>query len=127
MIKFAESMHLVHEMDLAICESVIQWLGQTQGRGDAVVAVNLSAQSLENDIFVATLLDLVRRNGRFARRLAFEITESSELQNIEGTNRVLQELRDLGPEICLNDFGAGFASFQSSEERRGGKGLVSTF
>src|SRR3546814_8034529 len=52
MIKFAESMHLVHEMDLAICESVIQWLGQTQGRGDAVVAVNLSAQSLENDIFV---------------------------------------------------------------------------
>src|SRR3546814_9820015 len=48
MIKFAESMHLVHEMDLAICESVIQWLGQTQGRGDAVVAVNLSAQSLEN-------------------------------------------------------------------------------
>src|SRR3546814_4324490 len=103
MIKFAESMHLVHEMDLAICESVIQWLGQTQGRGDAVVAVNLSAQSLENDIFVATLLDLVRRNGRFARRLAFEITESSELQNIEGTNRVLQELRDLGHEICLDE------------------------
>src|SRR3546814_13008716 len=63
MIKFAESMHLVHEMDLAICESVIQWLGQTQGRGDAVAAVNLSAQSMEKDIFVATLLEDRKRVG----------------------------------------------------------------
>lgn len=111
LIKFAESMHLVHEMDLAICETVVDWLA----RGDAnvpLVAVNLSAQSLQNDIFVASLLDLVRRNSRFANRLAFEITESSELSNIEGTNRVLQELRELGHEICLDDFGAGFASFQ---------------
>ena len=112
MIKFAESMHLVHEMDLAICESVIQWLSRGDGAGGAMVAVNLSAQSLQNDIFVSSLLDLVRRNSRFANRLAFEITESSELSDIEGTNRVLQELRQLGHEICLDDFGAGFASFQ---------------
>ncbi|MET4698882.1 EAL domain-containing protein (putative c-di-GMP-specific phosphodiesterase class I)/GGDEF domain-containing protein [Constrictibacter sp. MBR-5] len=112
MIKFAESMHLVHEMDLAICESVIQWLSRGDGAGGAMVAVNLSAQSLQNDIFVSALLDLVRRNSRYANRLAFEITESSELSDIEGTNRVLQELRELGHEICLDDFGAGFASFQ---------------
>lgn len=112
LIKFAESMHLVHEMDLAICESVIQWFQRGEGVGGAIVAVNLSAQSLQNDIFVASLLDLVRRNSRYANRLAFEITESSELSNIEATNRVLQELRELGHEICLDDFGAGFASFQ---------------
>ena len=112
LIKFAESMHLVHEMDLAICEAVIQWLTRGDGVPNALLAVNLSAQSLQNDIFVASLLDLVRRNSRLANRLAFEITESSELSNIEGTNRILQDLRELGHEICLDDFGAGFASFQ---------------
>lgn len=112
MIKFAESMHLVHELDLAVCEAAANWLTRSDGGRGAVLAVNLSALSLQNDVFVAALLNLMRRNARLSRRIAFEITESSELQNIETTNRVLQELRELGHEICLDDFGAGFASFQ---------------
>src|SRR3546814_20340569 len=38
MIKFAESMHLVHEMDLAICESVIQWRSEERRVGNECVS-----------------------------------------------------------------------------------------
>jgi EAL domain-containing protein (putative c-di-GMP-specific phosphodiesterase class I) len=113
LIKFAESVHLVHEMDLAICESVIDWLERGAERCRPVtLAVNLSAQSLQNAIFVQRLLDLLRRHPQHARRLIFEITESTELQDLAAANAVIQQLRQRGHEMCLDDFGADFASFQ---------------
>ena len=120
LIRFAESMHLVHEMDFAVCESAIAWLVDAD-RGDAgrsgpgrpvSLAVNLSAQSLQNAIFVERLLSLLRAHPELAPRLAFEITESSELRDLAAANAVIQQLRGLGHEMCLDDFGAGFASFQ---------------
>lgn len=123
LIRFAESMHLVHEMDFAVCESAIAWLAgeAAADRGGAgrsgpdrpvALAVNLSAQSLQNAIFVERLLGLLRRHPGLAPRLVFEITESAELRDLAAANAVIQQLRGLGHGMCLDDFGAGFASFQ---------------
>lgn len=115
LIRFAESMHLVHEMDFAVCESAIAWLADADrsGQGKAVsLAVNLSAQSLQNAIFVERLLSLLRAHPELAPRLVFEITESTELRDLAAANAVIQQLRGLGHAMCLDDFGAGFASFQ---------------
>ena len=112
LIKFAESMHLVHEMDLAICESVIAYLKRIMPSRSVRLAVNLSAQSLQNEMFAARLLGLVKQHRSLARQLIFEITESTELHDLAATNKVIQGLRDLGHEMCLDDFGSGFASFQ---------------
>ena len=112
-IKFAESMHIVHEMDLAICQTAIEYLEkEATAQPSLRIAVNLSAQSLENAIFAARLHALVKQHRALARQLIFEITESTELQDIQAANKIIQELRDLGHEMCLDDFGAGFASFQ---------------
>ena len=42
----------------------------------------------------------------------FEITESSRIADLVTANRFFQTLRDEGYEVCLDDFGAGAASFQ---------------
>ncbi len=44
--------------------------------------------------------------------MLFEITESARMADLEMANRVIQSLRKAGHEVCLDDFGAGAASFQ---------------
>jgi EAL domain-containing protein (putative c-di-GMP-specific phosphodiesterase class I) len=39
-----------------------------------------------------------------------EVTESNALTDLEGTRRILRELRTAGISISLDDFGTGFAS-----------------
>lgn len=112
LIKFAESMHLVHEMDLAVCERAIAHLENGATGRPITVAVNVSAQSLQNEIFVARLQEMVRAHRSLGRRLIFEITESTEIKDLAVANAVIQELRGLGHEMCLDDFGAGFSSFE---------------
>ncbi len=42
----------------------------------------------------------------------FEITESSRMSDLESANNFIQSLRGRGYHVCLDDFGAGAASFQ---------------
>ena len=44
--------------------------------------------------------------------LIFELTESARVEDLEGANTFIQKLRDRGYPVCLDDFGAGAASFQ---------------
>jgi EAL domain-containing protein (putative c-di-GMP-specific phosphodiesterase class I) len=45
------------------------------------------------------------------RRLIVEVTESVALADIAAANRRLGVLRDAGIKLCIDDFGAGAASF----------------
>ena len=42
----------------------------------------------------------------------FEITESSEIKDLDKVDGFIQQLRKKGYPVCLDDFGAGAASFQ---------------
>ena len=45
-----------------------------------------------------------------------EITETSLMRNLEEATRFVALLRDLGCEVALDDFGAGFSSFRGLRE-----------
>src|SRR3546814_12507997 len=44
-------------------------------------------------------------------RITFEITETAAIANISSTQAMVSQLRALGCQFALEDFGAGFASY----------------
>ncbi len=63
-------------------------------------------------MFTDSLLTILRDHPSIRRRLWFEITESAKVTDLEGTNRLIQNLRTAGHHVCLDDFGTGAAAFQ---------------
>ena len=112
-IRAAENSGLIKDFDSLICEKVATWKTDPANAKAAVhLAVNLSALSVQDEAFVADLHRLTARLGDLRPSFHFEITESADIEDIEGTNAVIQALRDSGHKVYLDDFGVGQTSLQ---------------
>lgn len=111
-IAFAEEADLIADFDLAMTRKVLDWLGGGALDREARVAVNISGHSLGSSACLTTLEALVRENAWARGRLLFEITESAHLGNLAAANAFVQRLRRQGFPVCLDDFGAGAATFE---------------
>jgi predicted signal transduction protein with EAL and GGDEF domain len=74
------------------------------------MSVNVSA----SDLLDSGLLEVVTRqlalHGLSPDALVLEITETTLIDDFEGSRQVLAQLRGLGVEVSIDDFGAGFTS-----------------
>ncbi len=77
---------------------------------DFFISVNLSAPELERPNLVADVTRLITEAGLPNKCLKLEVTESDVMRDPEGAARVLQDLRDAGAGIAMDDFGTGFSS-----------------
>ena len=111
-IVFAENVGLIQDFDLACCRRAIAFVAERADTSPLNLAVNLSGLSLQSDVFVDTLMGLLQRHGNLAGRLLFEATESSRMHDLERVARVFNAMKTRGFSMCLDDFGAGAASFQ---------------
>ncbi len=112
-IAFAEETGLIIDFDLAVARRVVEWLAQwPRNTTRCRVALNMSGVSIANDRYVESLHLLLQENQWVSDKLLFEITESSRMADLRSANRVIQGLRKRGHQVCLDDFGAGAASFQ---------------
>jgi diguanylate cyclase (GGDEF)-like protein/PAS domain S-box-containing protein len=75
------------------------------------LSVNLSAQSLDDDRFAVDLGGLLARHRVEGSRLCVELTETAALSSMGLARHLTEQLRALGCELALDDFGAGFGSF----------------
>jgi EAL domain-containing protein (putative c-di-GMP-specific phosphodiesterase class I)/GGDEF domain-containing protein len=112
MIQFAEEIGIIERLDLAVMSRALDHLRRPTVDRRVCIAINISGRSIENGVFVRCLLEMLDENKAFASRLALEITESARLKDLAETNKVLQDIRRRGFQVCLDDFGAGSASFQ---------------
>ncbi len=112
-VVFAEDTGLAGELDLAVAGRVIEAMRAVPMLHPALrFAVNLSGRSLSDPRVTARLRGLLAQHAAELRgRLLFEVTESAEIRDFAAVDAVLQEIRSLGFEICLDDFGAGAAAF----------------
>ena len=55
---------------------------------------------------------MLRGRPDVAERMVVEITETAGLEDIDACCRFVSTLRDLGCEVALDDFGAGYTSFR---------------
>jgi EAL domain-containing protein (putative c-di-GMP-specific phosphodiesterase class I) len=109
-IRLAEELALIEGFDLAVLEKVTRRLKQP-GAGLLKIAVNVSGASLADDGYIRNLMRLTAADPGLRRRLIVEVTESAALADIDAANRRLSLMRDAGVKVCIDDFGAGAASF----------------
>ncbi len=92
----------------AACRQVVDWrrrFGCTAG-----VSVNISARQFETFDLVSKVRGVLATTGLPASFLSLEITESLLLENPESAIQQLGQLRDLGINLKIDDFGTGFSS-----------------
>jgi EAL domain-containing protein (putative c-di-GMP-specific phosphodiesterase class I) len=112
LIKFAEDTDLILEFDYAMCRRVIRMI-ESAGSEALPIAVNLSARSLTNDRFLASLTTLLDRYPGMSKSLLFEVTESFNISDLHAANAALQALRERGYQVALDDFGVGATNLDS--------------
>jgi EAL domain-containing protein (putative c-di-GMP-specific phosphodiesterase class I) len=112
-IVFAESVNIIHELDLAIIQRAMARMDELERQGHiASLAVNMSARSLLNERFMQMFSETAGTHPQGRQRLIVEVTESSKIDDLEGAGRMVNHLRHMGHPVCLDDFGAGSASLQ---------------
>ena len=74
------------------------------------VAVNLSARQLTQPRLAATVAAALEREELPPDRLALEITESVLLSDSAAIRRVIAQLKQIGVDLSLDDFGTGHSS-----------------
>lgn len=75
------------------------------------VAINLSAQAFGDERLLPLIQELLVKYQVKPERIIFEVTESASLSNLTATQRMINQLMDLGCEFSIDDFGTGFSTF----------------
>jgi diguanylate cyclase (GGDEF)-like protein len=111
-LHLAEESGLIAEMGdwilRAACSQTRRW--QQEGLEDLVVAVNLSGRQFAEEGLPRKLAAVLRDTGLPAANLEVEITETVAMQDVARATAVLHELKEIGVQLSVDDFGTGFSS-----------------
>ena len=90
------------------CTQMRLWLAA--GLKPFRLAVNLSARQLRRADLPQRIATILKETSMDARHLELEITESTLMEDPDRTVLLLQELRKMGVQITLDDFGIEYSS-----------------
>jgi Amt family ammonium transporter len=112
----AERYNLIAAIDMWTVEHVLSELQQARDQGrdiHGIYAINLSGQSLGDARFYKRIISLIKAAGLTDARavLCFEVTETAAITNMRSALHFINELRQIGCLIALDDFGSGLSSF----------------
>jgi diguanylate cyclase (GGDEF)-like protein/PAS domain S-box-containing protein len=108
----AERFDLIQQIDRWVMTQAVQLLHEyaSQDR-DIALAINLSVKTLNDGTIADHLHQLLERWPIPEGRLIVEVSETAAIANISHVRDLAGDLRKLGCQIALDDFGAGFATF----------------
>ena len=111
-IRSAEKSGKINEVDNLILRKVLkfQHLRLSKGMKMIPIAVNISPVHFYSESFVNDFLSLVEQYHISPDYIKIEVTESVELFDFKKAKEILLELKKLGYESSIDDFGVGFSS-----------------
>ena len=86
------------------------WRITCPAAADLFVSVNLTTADLERDSLTAEMAEILSGASLRPGALKLEITESEVMRDPDRAAALLTELRAIGAELSLDDFGMGFSS-----------------
>lgn len=111
-LPLAEETGLIMQLDEFVQRQAFQDVAawRSAGLGDVRVSVNLTSAQMEQDGFVSRFVGSMEASGLPAKLVKLELTESTLMQDMEVIIPKLKEIRSLGAQIAIDDFGMGYSS-----------------
>lgn len=110
-IDLAERSGLIRGIGFWVLEQGIEELEQLASIApDVCVSVNVSPRQFAQGSLPDDVALLIDGAGFPASRLELEVTESSVVRDVDHARRLLEQLKELGVRISLDDFGTGHSS-----------------
>lgn len=112
-VPVAERFFLASRMDRWVVHAVFEWMLQHESELQHLerLSVNLSGQSLGDSVFRTDLLAMMDHMPVDFKKICFEVTETSAINNLKESVVFFEALRARGAKISLDDFGSGMSSF----------------
>ena len=108
----AERYGLIREIDRLVVDRVAAVLGQSLQQPLPTIAINLSGLSVTDGGMLAHIERRLAGHGVDPSRLVIEVTETASISDMGLAREFCEGVQALGCAIALDDFGAGFGSFQ---------------
>jgi EAL domain-containing protein (putative c-di-GMP-specific phosphodiesterase class I) len=108
----AERYGLIREIDRMVLARVARMLGRDPSLGETTIAMNVSALSVTDPGMLGFIAATLARHEVPPERLAIEITETAAISDMDSAKAFCAGVLELGCALALDDFGAGFGSFQ---------------
>jgi diguanylate cyclase (GGDEF)-like protein/PAS domain S-box-containing protein len=111
-LQVAERFDLIQEIDCWVIRNAARILGEQRAAGnELVLSVNVSAKSITDPEVPRLIARALQEEGADPRGLCLEVTETAAIVNLDRAKNFARAVGQLGCELSLDDFGAGFASF----------------
>lgn len=113
-IPAAERFDLMAEIDTWVIKNALAWLGDHCIKYPGKIstcALNLSGASLSNERYLSEIKQYIIEYRVPPELICFEITETAAIANLNVATKFINELKSLGCEFALDDFGSGLSSF----------------
>jgi diguanylate cyclase (GGDEF)-like protein/PAS domain S-box-containing protein len=111
-IPAAEQFGLIQRVDRYIVSKAIRYLADLpRGMAEVGFSINLSGLSVGRQDMYELIERELREAGIEPARVTFEITETAACEQLNNALVFIQQVRQLGCRVSLDDFGVGFSSF----------------
>jgi diguanylate cyclase (GGDEF)-like protein len=110
-ISLAEGTTLIHRLTKVVLDKALQHSRSWLDRGTRLpVAVNVSARTLLDHTFPATVGERLAAAGVAPDLLCLELTEGTIMADPDRALAILSELHKMGVRLSVDDFGTGYSS-----------------
>lgn len=110
-IHYAQESGLITRIDDWVIDKACKTAGEWQRQGFNIkVAINITALQFQNNNLVTNIEQKINTYALSANSIILEITEQMFVENTELILLQISQLKDLGVQISLDDFGIGFSS-----------------
>ena len=110
LVPIAERLGLIRLIDRAVLQMALSTL---QVHPEARLSINISATTANDPRWNVQLIEMIAAAKDLAPRLVIELTETTELGDLETSHAFLSALQRHGCGVALDDFGAGYTSYRN--------------
>jgi diguanylate cyclase (GGDEF)-like protein len=117
-IEVLESVHLIHRLDIYMIDQVCSDLRDDIDSGYEVEPISVNLSRLDFELCdIMSEIDKCRERYDIPKKLLhIEVTESAIAAGSDFLGKHIKKFRDAGYEVWMDDFGAGYSSFNNLKD-----------